>query len=192
MLVWSIDPGKRMGVASGIAGQMPRIEAVTLRGTKDPTEVQARNLGCFLRDRWAIDKPDLVVVESTDNPAAYPSADSALSQIYCHGALQALAGCYGVRVEKVAASTARVHFCGKASAAARGKGPRTPQQRREDREATNNMVLRRAIALRYLPHGTNDWEKSSAACLFDYAVRHFCRVPPHELVMFGEAAEARS
>jgi hypothetical protein len=190
MLVWSIDPGKRMGVASGIAGQMPRIEAVTLRGTKDPTEVQARNLGCFLRDRWAIDKPDLVVVESTDNPAAYPSADAALSQIYCHGALHALAGCYGVRVEKVAASTARAHFCGKASAATRGKGPRTPQQRREDREATNNMVLRRAIALRYLPHGCTDWEKAAAACIWDYACAHYARAQPRELVMFGETAEA--
>jgi hypothetical protein len=190
MILQAIDPGKQMGVATGRAGSIPRIEAVTLRGTKDPVEVQARNLGCFLRDRWALEKPDIVIIEATDNPAAYPSADAALSQIYCHGAVQALAGCYGIRVEKVAASTARVHFCGKASAAVRGKGPRTPQQKRDDREATNNMVLRRAIALRYLPHGSTNYDKASAACLFDFASATYGRVIPQRIVLFGETAEA--
>lgn len=187
MLITVIDPGKRMGVATGRAGEMPRVEAVILRGAKDPVEAQARTLGCFLRDRWSLETPDILVIEATDNPAAYPSADAALSQIYCHGAVQALAGCYGVRVEKVASSTSRVHFCGKSSAATRGKGPRTAQQKRADREATNNMVLKRAIALRYLPHGCTDWEKAAAACLFDYACAHFARVQPRELVMFGGA-----
>jgi hypothetical protein len=188
MKIMALDLGKRSGVATGIAGgDLPRIEAVTLRGKADKPEAQARNLGCFLRDRWSIDTPELVVIESAMNPIASMSADATISQLYCHGALHALAGTYGVRVEIVAPQTARKHFTGKASAAPRRNAPRSLAQKRQDREDTNNMVLRRAIALRYLPHGSTDWDKASAAALFDFAAATFARAAPRELVFFGEA-----
>jgi hypothetical protein len=190
MLLMALDLGKRTGVATGRAGgDMPRVEAVTLRGSKDGVEVQARNLACFLRDRWTLDRPDLVIVESAMNPAASKSADATISQLYCHGALHALAGVYGLRVETAAAMTARKHFCGKASAAPRRGQPRTQAQQRQDREDTNNMVLRRAIMLGYLPHGCADWDKASAAALFDFAAATFARVRPKDLVLFGESAQ---
>ena len=187
MKIMALDLGKRTGVATGISGgDLPRIEAVTLRGKADKAEKQARNLGCFLRDRWSIDTPDLVVIESAMNPVASKSADATISQLYCHGALHALAGTYGIRVEIARIQTARKHFAGKASAAQRRPGERSLLQQREDREATNNMVLRRAIMLRYLPHGCEDWDKASAAALFDYAAATFGRAAPRELVFFGE------
>lgn len=164
---------------------MPRVEAVTLRGTKDGAIVQARNLGCFLRDRFALDKPDMIVVESAMNPAASKSADATIAQLLCHGALHALAGCYGIEVRTVAASTARSHFCGQASAAPRRTQRRTQKQARDDREATNRMVVKRAILLGYLPHGSDDWDKASAAALYDHASAHFARVQPRDLVLFG-------
>jgi hypothetical protein len=190
MLIMALDPGRRSGVATGVAGTIPRVEAVSLRGTKDGPEKAPSNLGCFLRDRWSLEKPDLLVVESPLNPAASKSADATISQLFCHGAIHAIAGCYGVPVRIVPAATARVHFCGKSSAAPKRNAPRTPQQQREDREATNNMVLKRAIALRYLPHGCTDWDKASAACLWDWASATLGRAQPKELVMFGQTAEA--
>jgi hypothetical protein len=184
----ALDLAKRTGVATGIAGQRPRIEAVILRGKADGVAVQARNLGCFLRDRWTLEKPDMVIVEAPMNPAASESADATISQIYCHGALNALAGVYGIRVETVAASTARKHFCGKPSAAPRRSQPRTRTQKRQDREDTNNMVVRRAILLGYLPHGSTDWDKASAAALFDFASVTYARKAPERLVLFGAAS----
>jgi hypothetical protein len=190
MLIMALDLGKRTGVATGFAGEdMPRIEAVTLRGKADGADVQARNLGCFLRDRWQLPpRPDLVIIESAMNPVASKSADATISQLYCHGALHALAGTFGLRVEVVAAQTARRHFCGAASAAPRRGQPRTAAQQRKDREETNRMVVRRAITLGYLPHGSDDWDKASAAALFDFAAATYARTRPRELVMFGEVA----
>jgi hypothetical protein len=187
MMVWALDLGKRTGVAAGDPENgLPRVEAVTLRGTKDVVHVQARNLACFLRDRWSLGKPDLIIVESALNPAASKSADATISQLLCHGAIHAMAGVYGVRVETVAPATARKHFCGRATAAPRRKAPRTSQQAREDREATNNMVLRRAISLRYLPHGCADWDKASAAALWDWAVAKYTQDQPRDFVFFEE------
>jgi hypothetical protein len=186
VLIMALDLGKRSGVATGRAGEMPRVEAVVLRGKSDGADVQAGNLACFLRDRWALDRPDLVVIESAMNPAASKSADATISQLYCHGALHALAGMKGIRVETVAAQTARKHFCGKVSAAPRRNQPRTLAQQRKDREETNRMVVKRAILLGYLPHGSDDWDKASAAALFDFASVTYARVQPKSLVLFGE------
>jgi hypothetical protein len=183
-----LDLAKRSGVASGVVGPtQPRIEAVTLRRAGESVEQQAAALACFLRDRFIIDLPDLIVIESAMNPAASKSADATISQLYCHGALHAMAGVYGVEVRIVAAMTARKHFCGQASAAPRRKQPRTIRQQREDREATNMMVVRRAIALGYLPHGSTDWDMASAAALWDYGAVTFARKAPPRLVMFSDS-----
>jgi hypothetical protein len=188
MRIWTFDLGKRTGAAMGDpADGMPRIEAVTLRGTSDGPEVQARNLGCYLRDRLTFEKPDLIVIESALNPTASKSADATISQLLCHGALHALAGCYGIKVKIIAAATARKHFCGQASAAPRRAQPRTDKQKRDDREATNRMVVTRAIMLGYLPRGSDDWDKASAAALYDYAAAHYARVTPKSLVLFGDS-----
>jgi hypothetical protein len=191
MLIFALDPGKRAGIAYGDPKDgLPTIEAVALRGRADDPEAAARNFGCYLRDKFVFRLPHLIVVEKFLSPAASKSADATISQLLCHGAVHALAGCYGVPVEAVAAASVRTHFCDRASAAARRKRgtPRSLKQQRADREATNNMVLRRAIALRYLPHGCNDWDKASAASLWDWAAAHFCRWRPPELVMFDQDA----
>jgi hypothetical protein len=189
MRLFCLDLGKRTGVAYGVAGETPRVEAVTLRGKADGPERQAANLGCFLRDRLTLERPDIVVIESAMNPVASKSADATISQLYCHGALHAIAGTYGLRVETVAAQTARKHFAGKSSASPRRGSPRTAAQMRQDREDTNRMIVKRAILLGYLPHGSDDWDKASACALYDFAAAKFGRVQPNSLVMFEEAAQ---
>ncbi len=179
MRIQTIDPGARMGVCFGEAGApRPRVEAVILRKKGQGVEKMAANLGCYLRDRWTLDRPDLVVIENTDNPMAYRSADAALSQIYCHGALHAMAGIYGVRVESVHSSTYRVHFAGKRSAAPKRDHKRTPAEQRQDREDTNNMIVGRAILLGYLPRDCKDWEKAAAVAMWDWASVHYGRATP--------------
>ncbi len=189
MRLMTLDLASRSGVAYGDSDSAPTIEAVRLRGKAETPDVQARNLGCYLRDRFTLGLPDLIVVENYLNPAASKSADATIGALVTHGALCAIAGCYGVRVESVPAATVRRHFIGVSTLAPSRKQPRTAKQMREDRQRINDAVTKRAILLGYLPAGSNDWDRASAAALWDYAVSHFCRRSPAALVMFGEGAQ---
>lgn len=160
MRILCLDLGKRTGFACGLTTDaIPELKAVRLRRDGQSLEVQCGNLGMWLRDLFVTDKPDEIVVEDYMNPAGSKSADATISQLLCHGALLAIAGCYGIPVRPVKAGDIRKHFIGRASCG--------------DRQKTNDAMVKRAVLLGYLPSGSGDWDKASAAGLFDYARAHF-------------------
>jgi len=185
--ILALDLGNRTGFACGVAGgPKPRIESWLLKKVGQPVETSCRNLACSLRDNIQLENPDLIVAEHWLHPAVQPSADVIITQLQQHGVVEAIAGVFGIRVVRPTSAQFRTHFCGQSSAGTRRKGPRTERQKADDREATNMMVVRRAILLGYLPHGSTDWDKASAAGLYDYASAVYGRTPPRELILFGE------
>jgi hypothetical protein len=193
MRILALDLARRMGVADGDSrwlgrsGYAPGVEAVTLRGTS--AEKRARFLGEWLGIRLAADKQyDLIVTESPMNPAASKSDNATIDQLYYHGALQGLAGTYGVVVETAPVMAVRKHFCGVACAPPVRGRKRTAKEAAEARKFINEAVLKRAILLGYLPAGSTDWDQANACALWDFACAKFARALPNELVMFGERA----
>lgn len=156
----------------------------------ESVQTACRNLACTLRDNIRLESPDLIVTECWLPPAAQPSADVIITHLHLHGVVEGLAGVFGIRTERPAAATYRTHFCGQASAAPRRQQQRTYRQKIEDREATNVMVVKRAIMLGYLPGSSTDWDKAAAVAIWDYAAATYARTPPRELVLFGERAPA--
>jgi hypothetical protein len=187
----ALDLGNRCGFATGEAGGKPRVESWILKTPKQTPEVACRNLACSLRDEVRSEKPDVIVVEAWMHPAAQPSADVIITHMQLHGAVEAVAGCFGIRTERPTSAQYRKHFCGQSTAGARRPpAARTPQMRQADRRATNDMVLRRAILLGYLPADSTDWDRAAAVALWDFGCAHFARRAPAELVLFGEQARA--
>ena len=176
MRLMSIDPATILGFAVGDAGAIPRSGAVRLRKPSQPRDVAAFNALCFLRDTWVLDKPDIVCVECFLNPVAQKSADAIILQIEVYGVIVALCQAYGIPYHSVQPATWRKHFCGQANAG--------------EREATKDMVIRRAKALKYLPPDCFENNRAEACGIFDYAAATYCRTPPARLVLFGERAEA--
>jgi hypothetical protein len=155
------------------------VSAWRLRRAGQSAERAAENLGCYLRDLLSVEAIDLIAVEEYMNPAASASADATIMALLLRGALEGVAGCYGVQVREATAATIRVHFCGKATAVParkRNGPPKTSRQKALDREETKRMVWRRAVTLGYLERGgAEDFDKADAAALFDYSAATFAR-----------------
>lgn len=173
MLIMSIDPATTLGYAIGPSGSIPRSGAVRLKRPDDERDVAAFNCLCFLRDTWVLDKPDLVCVEHFLNPAGQKSADAIILQIEVFGVIVAMCRAYGIRYEAPQVATVRKHFCGRANAG--------------DTDETKRMVVRRAIALGYMPKGATNHNQADACALWDFASAHYARTAPRELVMFEGA-----
>lgn len=172
MKILALDLAKRTGVAFGNANELPRIIAWRVAKTDQGPDDAARNLGCHLRDILCLGV-DLIAVENHLSPDAQLSYDAVVNSLYMHGAVDAVAGCYGVRVVRVSASTVRKHFCGKASAlppTRRGEPKRTARQKQDARMKTKKMVWDRCVTLGYFERGEpEDYDKADACALFDYA-----------------------
>ena len=176
MIVAAYDPATVCGWAFGEPGSIPRSGAVRLKKPSQPRDVAPFNMLAFLRDRWTLDKPDLICVECFLNPVAQKSADAIILQIEVYGVIVALCQAYGIPYRSVQPATWRKHFCGQANAG--------------EREATKDMVIRRAKALKYLPPDCFESNRADACGIFDFAAATYCRTPPRSLVLFGERAEA--
>lgn len=174
MRIMALDIATRTGFAIGEAGAIPTSGAVVLRVDQQPAEIAAFNLGCFLRDRWVLDKPDLLIIEHYLNPVAHKSATAIILQLQAHGAVQFLARANRIRVESVQPATVRKHFIGAANAG--------------ERDKTKALVIQRCHQLGYFDKRCRDADRADACALFDYAAATFARKTPQALVMFGEGA----
>lgn len=175
MLIMSIDSATVLGWALGEAGTIPRSGAVRLKKPSEDRDIAPFNCMCFLRDTWVLDKPDLVCAEHFLNPAGQKSADAIILQIEVYGVIVAMCQAYGIPYRSVQPATWRKHFCGQANAG--------------ERNATKDMVLRRAKALKYLPMDCFENNRADACGIFDFAAATYCRAIPKSLVLFGERAE---
>ena len=193
MKIIALDPAARCGWAVGNAGSFPQIGVWQLRRKHQTSEDAARNLACYLRDLITIETPGLIAVEDFLNPEAQPSADSAIMSLRLHGAIDAIAGAYGIAVRRTAAAQVRKHFCGQATAVParkRGQAALSAKQKAENRLKTKQMVFYRAMTLGYFERGAPfDADKGDVAAVFDHAAATFARAPPPRLVMFGEGVQ---
>lgn len=174
MNLLALDIATVTGFAQGEAGGMPLSGAVRLKRRDETAETAAFNVLAFLRDRFVLQRPDLVFAESYLNPAGHKSADAIILQIMCFGVAAATCKAYGVRFEHAAPSTIRKHFIGCANAG--------------DRAKTKAMVLRQARLLKYIDHGCTNDNIGDAVAAWDYAAATFARRQPRALVLYGEVA----
>jgi Holliday junction resolvasome RuvABC endonuclease subunit len=175
MRLMSIDSATILGFAIGEPGTIPRSGAVRLKKPSQDRDLAAFNCLCFLRDTWVLDKPDLVCVEHFMSPAASKSADATILQIELYGVIVAMCQAYGIAYHSVQPATWRKHFCGQANAG--------------ERNATKDMVLRRARALKYVPADCQENNRADACGIYDWAAATLCRSIPKTLVLFGDRAE---
>ncbi len=184
------DLANRTGIATGLAGQKPAsivAAVVKQRGsTQDPRETAYRFTRFVLDELWAFGAPQIVGVEDFMNPAASESDKATIAALLMHGALVACCAKIGIaRPTPIHMATARVHFCGRASAHTRRDGPRTKAQKQQDRYDTNMMVWKRAVLLGYFPRDAQpDFDKGAAACLYDYASASLCGRRASEFRLF--------
>lgn len=174
MRIAALDIATACGFAFGDTGTIPQSGSVRLKRPGEPPETAAFNMRAFLRDRFTLERFDLLAIEHFLNPAAQKSADAVILQIMCFGVAVAEGMARGIRIEAPYPSTVRKHFLGRANMG--------------ERKETKAAVLNRARALSYIPRDCCDDNRADACALFDYAAATFARVAPPELVMFGEGA----
>jgi hypothetical protein len=170
----ALDIATVCGFAFGDAGAIPQSGSVRLKRPGEPPEIAAFNMRAFLRDRFTLERFDLLAIEHFLNPAAQKSADAVILQLMCFGVAVAEGMARGMRIEAPHPSTIRAHFIGAAHKGAR--------------KDTKAAVLTRAKVLGYVPRDCRDTDRSDACAVFDFAAATYARVPPRDLVMFGEGA----
>lgn len=173
MRIAALDIATVCGFAFGEAGAIPQSGSVRLKRFGEPPEVAAFNMRAFLRDRFMLERFDLLAIEHFLNPAAQKSADAVILQIMCFGVAVAEGMARGMRIEAPQPSTIRKHFIGRANMG--------------ERRDTKAAVLGRAKTLGYVPRDCRDDNRADACALFDFAAATYARVPPRDLVFFGEA-----
>lgn len=189
MLIAALDIATRTGVAIGEPGSKPRTDLWRLKAPQDHYDVVGGNIGKKIRDLCflASTRPDLIVFESPIPPyqdqgkgqrkdPIRRSIESILLPQRAVGAVQGVAECYGIEVMGVHIGKVRAHFIG-------GKSAGSP-------EATKQAVIKRCVALGYVPPGFKDDNICDALALFDWACAVRGRHVPRELIMHGERLPA--
>ena len=181
-VIVALDLAIAAGFAIGRAGERPRSGSVRLKKRGETERVAWRNLGCFLRDQFAFERPELVVYEAALDPAAMReigNSSHTVAMQWGHvAAVEAICGPLGVRTQAVNVQTVRKHFTGRA--------------RWGDRDEAKRAVIERCWMLGYFGRDCADHDRADACAALDYACAVYGRRPlgSKELVMFGERPSA--
>lgn len=109
-LILALDLATVCGFCVGKVGEKPRFGTWRLKTADDDPARAARNLGCNLRDLFAVEQPDVVVIEAPMSAGAMLNKGNASYTAdfmwRLVGSVDAVAGCYGIR--KVEANVQRV------------------------------------------------------------------------------------
>lgn len=162
MNILSLDLAMKTGVAFGPAGAIPESTVWKLRERGEDFMDEGPNLLRRLEKLCAVRPPDVIVVEAWMSPAAQPQNVNVVNQLLVHGALIGWCGLRGIRLEHVAAATARKHVCGKAN--------------EKGREATKAMVVRTCHMLGLLPKDVLDDNRADALVCWRWAEDKIARV----------------
>ena len=187
MLILAFDPAVRTGWTHGHSdrpGVLPRVGVKRLKEGKDATPKAARSLGQFVRDICFLEetRPDLIVYEmylpSFDakdgrQRKIIRSAESIDLPRNLVGAIEAVAGCYGIETVAVYPNTWKAHFLGHAFA--KGEDPKA-------------ATIRTCHLLGYLPHSCKDDNQADSAGIWDWAASKFGGRIPQELRLHGQGA----
>lgn len=155
VLIMALDLATVTGYAVGRAGDVPRSGSVRLRALDQERGVAPFNLGCFLRDRFVIDKPDLLAVEDMLDPQAQRSAAAVIDQIMLHGVVEFMARVNRVALRKVHRATLLKHFTGSGKPRPRAVGKRD--------------VIQAARAYGLVPPDCRDEDRCDAVAVWDWA-----------------------
>lgn len=184
-VVLAIDAATNCGFAIGEAASAPRSWSQRLKGGDDDPERAFKKMGIALRDLFALEPPDLVVVEAPMSMGGMVEADensergfrfkSNPETIYLLNGLVAvvfgICGPYGIRARKANVQAVRKHFVGKAR-------PQDPKK----------VVLERCWQIGYLPRNVKDNNRGDAVALHVWASDMLCKPATRELHMFGGAS----
>lgn len=178
MRILAVDAATRCGFAIGPAGAAPKSWSERLRSGDDEPERAFKRMGIILRDLFALDRPDLVVIEAPMSMGGMVEADensprgfkfkSNPETIYMLTGLVAvvfgICGPYGVRARKVNVQTVRKHFLGVAR-------PEDPKR----------AVLTQCHRLGWMPKDCRDDNRADACALHCYASDAWCKPATREL-----------
>lgn len=151
----ALDLATVTGYAIGRAGSIPRSGSVRLRYPDQERGVAPFNLMAFLRDRFVLEKPDLIAVEDMMGAPAIKSADAAVAQIMLHGVIEAMARINAIRLDRVHRATLLKHFIGRG--------------RTGERATTKRAVIEQAKLLGYVPADCRDDNRCDAVAVWDWA-----------------------
>lgn len=176
--IFCLDLGMRSGFAHGRPGAYPTSGTVILKRPDEETSVAGWNLICFLQERFAAERPALVVKEKMLHLPAQRrlgnGAAGALTTSGLHAIVEAMCRGFGVRCLSVAAPTIRKHFIG--------------HGRLGSRDACKAAVITRCHVLSLMPRTSRDDNRADALATWDYAAHTFGRARAAELHLFNETA----
>jgi hypothetical protein len=174
----ALDLAIETGFAIGRAGERPRSGSVRLKKRCQDERVAWRNLGCWLRDQFKLERPDLVVYEAALDPHAMVNMGNSsftVAMQWGHiAALEAICGPLALRTEPINVQSVRKHFTGRA--------------RWPTRHDAKRAVLERCWMLGYFGRDCKNDNRADACAVFDYASAVYGKrsLRSAELVMFEE------
>lgn len=179
-LIYALDLATKTGFAIGAPGAKPRSGVVKLKDPEDEAARAMRNIGCFLRDQFTVETPDLVVYEAAmtsgamlNHGNASVTADFAWQLV---GAVEAICGCYGVRTVPANVQTVRKHFTGRA--------------RYDSRKEAKRAVVQRCHLLGLMPRAKNDDNQADALAIWNWAEARYGRRAPEDFTLTSDGAAA--
>ena len=186
MKILALDLASRAGWVYGDAlAVRPASGAWLLRERGQSYHRASGLLGAKVRDFLELGV-DQIWIEKFIDPAAQKRTEAILISILLRGAVDGVAECYDVPVHHVPVATARIAFCGKATAHPSRKpgAPAKPSwQIDRERMDTKQMIWRAAVKQGYFDAGQReDHDASDAACVWSYAACKAGRTPPLVLV----------
>lgn len=186
MLIFALDLGThRTGWAVGRPGQRHgvglRSGVQRLRHKDDDADIACGNLGCFLRDQFTFETPDLLIYEATplrvedQDGKANRGLYSTVALFQLVGAVNAICAPYGIRRVKSHASTVTKFFLGHGKV----QGGR-PEKKR--------AFIAQAQAEGLIPDDCYQDDRADAAALWSFACSKYAPQPADQkpLFMFGE------
>lgn len=187
MFTVGLDLGTTTGVAIGDSriNHPSQIESFSMRFRKphEPFQMAGFNIEAWLTQAFIkplpqYPKPDLIIAEAMIPIAAQKSDDAAMVAVSLDQGLFNFCKRFSVRLERVARSTACVHFIGQG------------RKRRGSNEDIKQLVAKQAYLLGYtdviLPKVKRD--QSDAICCWDFGVATYARRRPAGVSLLGGVA----
>lgn len=179
MLMHVLDPGRRMGTALGIAGEVPRSGFVELRQSKEDRSVGHSNLIAYLQDVWKHRRPDLVVYEEPLSVPAFfqmnkkkdfpTDANGVESGIELCAIITGMCVRYGIPFRGVRRQSVLVHMTGKS--------------KHGSRDAGKKAVIEACIKANLVEAGCRDDDRCDAVANFVYASATFAGKPVGDFLL---------
>lgn len=168
--ILALDLATNAGFAMGNSGDKPTSWSKRLKSPEDDPERAFKKLGIELRDIFALDKPDLVIVEAPMSMGGMVRKDdesergfkftSNPNTIYMLtglvGVVFGICGPYGIQARKANVQQVRKNFLGMA---------RPPEPKR--------AVLDRCYQLGWLPRDCRDDNRADSLALWMFACGHY-------------------